>query len=519
MKVSKFYFPLLAAAMLASCSSENDPVNKDVENGNGELRYLAVNICNPAGATRADEFKDGEDAESAVNNALFVIADNSGIVKAAVTSDDLTKIGSDAAHTIEYIAKAVLVVNDVDDRTPYYQMVTIVNYTDDMKNLVLNSDGTVKQNVNISTFTGACDAYGQDKGFIMTNSVYTDNKGAQKIPVEQFRHTDKEAIGAPVNVYVERVVAKVKTSAIGKNNGASKPLGTATTDTKFTISVDGIDLSFTANKSNLIKSIDGYSSNEWEWSKADYHRSYWATNTSEDIKIKSWNELSAAKTDASEKYIQENTLGTWVNGNDNQKTSTYVMVAATLKKGNEEINALVALDGLYYLEDDGKVAVANKAFRAEGDDNVKTTEGKQLEAAHLEFVTSATEKKAAGDNIKAYQTYAKLSKAGETAVGEANVAKANKALQKITVKYWNGGKCYYFKQIQHNETPLLYGVVRNHVYDLSLDAIGGLGTPVVDPTDPIIPEIPDDDPTKWYLSARVNVLQWRIVPTQKITWE
>lgn len=54
------------------------------------------------------------------------------------------------------------------------------------------------------------------------------------------------------------------------------------------------------------------------------------------------------------------------------------------------------------------------------------------------------------------------------------------------------------------------GVIRNHVYDLTLNSISGVGTPVFDPNDVIIPETPDEE-TLWYLGAEVNVLKWRIV--------
>ena len=57
--------------------------------------------------------------------------------------------------------------------------------------------------------------------------------------------------------------------------------------------------------------------------------------------------------------------------------------------------------------------------------------------------------------------------------------------------------------------PGEYGVVRNHVYKTSVTKVVGLGTPVFDPTLPIIPELPAEKYS--YIAARINILSWHIV--------
>lgn len=96
----------------------------------------------------------------------------------------------------------------------------------------------------------------------------------------------------------------------------------------------------------------------------------------------------------------------------------------------------------------------------------------------------------------------------------------NEELARYSAKIWNEGKTYYYLDIRHlanpeapamqNEsTPGWFGVVRNHIYKVNLTGIFGLGTPVFDPDEIIIPEKPEEKDV--YLAAEINILSWRIV--------
>lgn len=73
------------------------------------------------------------------------------------------------------------------------------------------------------------------------------------------------------------------------------------------------------------------------------------------------------------------------------------------------------------------------------------------------------------------------------------------------------GLLYYCVPVEHlvtkGSTPEvgMYGMVRNHWYDITLDAIKGLGTGIYDPTEPIVP---GDKTPDWYLAAKINVNAW-----------
>ncbi len=90
------------------------------------------------------------------------------------------------------------------------------------------------------------------------------------------------------------------------------------------------------------------------------------------------------------------------------------------------------------------------------------------------------------------------------------------------IQYWKNGQTYFYVPIRHQgftglsgqgtgAPTYLNGVVRNHEYKVSISQVWGLGTPVINPNDPIDPERPDNAP-KSYMTAKINVLKWRVVP-------
>lgn len=75
---------------------------------------------------------------------------------------------------------------------------------------------------------------------------------------------------------------------------------------------------------------------------------------------------------------------------------------------------------------------------------------------------------------------------------------------------WVNGMCYYYVDIEHDGTDdYAVGVVRNNMYNITLGSLKGLGTPVYDPNEFIIPTKPEDK--SWYFAAQINILKWRII--------
>ena len=122
---------------------------------------------------------------------------------------------------------------------------------------------------------------------------------------------------------------------------------------------------------------------------------------------------------------------------------------------------------------------------------------------------------------------------GYTRIKEGNLNLVNTVLwQQSGVAYaYTKGKCYYSIPIWHLgmtentvEKPLKdgaivwdklrvgdLGLVRNHVYNLEVDAITGLATGINDLNNPIVPPMDQDE---YWIKYQINILNWRIVPTQ-----
>lgn len=86
-------------------------------------------------------------------------------------------------------------------------------------------------------------------------------------------------------------------------------------------------------------------------------------------------------------------------------------------------------------------------------------------------------------------------------------------------QYWNG-MGYYIVNISNQlratkqGNAMMYGVVRNTIYDYEVQAFYGLGTPVPTPDKPTEVENPEEGET--YVAARLNILNWRLVANKVI---
>ena len=79
---------------------------------------------------------------------------------------------------------------------------------------------------------------------------------------------------------------------------------------------------------------------------------------------------------------------------------------------------------------------------------------------------------------------------------------------------YSNGYTYYYTDIQHlkSATATTYGIVRNHIYEVNIKSITGLGTPVGNETSTIyVPVTPTEEDIKTYLAAEINILSWKLI--------
>lgn len=544
------FLPILATLMLAGCSTDDDLTTGGNEN-EGKTGYIAVNIVQPktimGRVATTNDFKDGSEVENYAQTGLFFIfsADGNTMIGDPQTlSLTGNTSGSNINPAVERIYNAVLVVDGKEEAnkpTANLQIVCVLNAPSGLESVTKLSE--LRQKIeNYDAHT--------EGTFIMTNSVYKDGDkevlGAT-VDEKNIAQSADEALANPVQIYVERVVAKIRAVAKLKsdgefdNQGAEINMGNDTKQLK--INITGIEIANIAKTSYLFKNIDGITY-DWAWD-VNNKRSYWeiVPTTEQDLgyKNQSYNDIvnnspkegengafDITKVTNYVEYIQPNT--------SNQKTA--VLVTAELQDMEGKPYDFVYLRGGYFTPNDALTLIAERAakegyWKKTGDSPVKYS---QLSSEDFEWEDIH-------DNpsltwLKSYEVVAKVKsnitdlykydKNNNKYVKQNDVTAINTWLagsaddHSNVARYYKDGKCYYFVNI--DQTPVaesngftqtepaakFEGVVRNHIYDLTLNSIKGIGTPVFDPMDVIIPERPDDE-NLYYLAAQINVLAWRLV--------
>ena len=311
--------------MLGACSSSDD-LKDGGATANVGKSYIAVNIksVGTAGAgTRADgdnpqgggTYEDGTENEGAISKVRFFFFNSDGsayIMKNKNVNylellDASVSSAGDAGHlqTIEGKTTAMLVIEGETKTAPAY-MVAVVNPQTLSKledkayrESQLRDAFTDNSFVKITTDGTGNKQYGD---FVMSNSVYAEN-GARVCASSVYGHvegTSDAATKNPVDIYVERVVAKATTNvntdkgweqiASGADNGKYKiKVGKINIDAEHEKDVyavvQGWGLADENGTAELEKQID-VTSNNWTsailgidpWTSPDYHRCFWPSS-------------------------------------------------------------------------------------------------------------------------------------------------------------------------------------------------------------------------------------------------
>lgn len=537
------FFPILATLMLAGCSTDDDLTTGGNEN-EGKTGYIAVNIVQPktimGRAVTADDFENGSETENYAQTGLFFIFSADGTMIGEPQTLALTaQEGTGTPPEVERIYNAVLVVDgkeEADKPTANLQIVC-----------VLNAPSGLTDATTLSALKEKIDNYDAhtEGTFIMTNSVYkNDDKEVLGATVteDNIAKSADAALANPVQIYVERVVAKIRANSgtTFTNDGASPTIDGK--EKKLTIQITGIEIANIADRSYLFKNINEIPY-DWAWD-VNNKRSYWeivpTTEQGLGYNNQSYNDIvsNSPKGDENDafditkvtnyvEYIQPNT--------SDQKTA--VLVTAKLLDEDNNPFSFVYLRGGYFTPDKALALiaqhVANKGYWKKNGNKYE-----QLSTEDFEWVNMYDEGGKSYTWLERYEVVAQVKsdvtnlykKKGDDYISLTDATDINGLLagtekeHPYVARYYKDGKCYYFVNIDQtsvansmlaegsaaNAAHTYDGVVRNHIYDLTLNSIKGIGTPVFDPMDVIIPERPDDE-NLYYLAAQINVLAWRLV--------
>ena len=564
MKIFKFFPLACAALMMSACSSDNDIEGGATKPGS-DPQYLAVNIVNVGTTpTRAGDYENGTTEESKIKKVRFYFFNGDGspyLIKnpnvtgvtgggnvnylEATPGDDTTTPGSSA--NVEKITQTVLVINGEQNAAPAAIMAVVNPET--VEPATLKNGATMRLSELRSTAVGS-KFYNKDASsgkvsdFVMSNSVYI-NAGedvCSSLVAGHLTTSEKTAMENPVDLYVERVVAKV-TADVDKDafkvgdgsNWETTKYGTTTAVGKYGdydvyAVIEGWGLAEENGKAEVEKQVD----KSWTdgtlgigtWNTYDYHRSFWersvAFNTGVDgnrpVNHK-YEEFKAKMKD--ELYTLPNTPIDKVT-NLNTNNLTKLLVAATLRYKDAENNwhnaEICRYNGMNFLGIDNLKKHVASTFSQyyTSTDNTHYT---QLSGSDIDFkdpdatmVQYRVTPTLAADPEGVTKKYYTKNPGTTSDFTEVNKSTVLAAIEASKAEVRKDGKAYYFVPIKHlGKAGELgeYGVVRNHFYKITLTGIKGFGTPVYNPELVIDPTVPTYDNT--YLAARVQVLQWRVV--------
>lgn len=398
-------------------------------------------------------------------------------------------------------------------------------------------------------------------GFLMMNAPLSNVKGGETSPtgaeISVASKIDKDHIYATealakanssATIYVERALAKVDVTA-------SKPTGNLDDAPTVPYSVEGWVLDNTNKKTYYLRNT----SNSSEWlslkttstvptkpyrfvgdnpmeSSVQLYRTYWAkdpnydakpTDLSTDFNTIGNSAPAALKSLSDHDYCLENTFTV---GQQNQDVTTRVIVAAKIGSGSTFY--VVNDNEKNLLNADGMKEAVKSAFLNNTDVQawIKTglKAGETIDENDLDVTVAST----AGNNVPTVSVNAKGNAKYTTGKAPTVNADITNIMKTIKVATYENGISYYPVRIKHFgdeltpwknlETPLptvsdgayptanqaanylgRYGVLRNNWYNIDVQGIKKLGSPVV-------PEVTGDtdDELAAYISVKINVLSW-----------
>ena len=309
--MKKYLLIAIAAFGFAACADNIDGPNAPIHNGELEESYIAINLMAADNDTRAvtndeygnaDEYgyEDGTALERKINSAYFFFFDaegkafnvtahsDGGANAPGGTKNHLSLTIGDTTDkddpNVSDIKNAVLVLNTYKGVYPS-QIVAVINWAPENKAYSL-------ADIHSELATLGNDA----NGYVMSNSVYMDSAGkmvdAVPLTAANIKTTAEKATENPIDIYVERIAAKVvltasegdvvdgaiyfdtqqKSSAIG-----STP-HTSLNNVDVYVKLHGWELYNDYATSNLLKNIANWdvATLGLTWNDIPYFRCYWA---------------------------------------------------------------------------------------------------------------------------------------------------------------------------------------------------------------------------------------------------
>ena len=537
-----FIWAFVALAFAACSNPDMNGNDAPVHSGEIETSYIAINLS-ASDITRAQEgYDDGTPAERAVHHADFFFFDGEGNAF-NVTGNPATKPGGGVNHLhvaditfnadskedddISDSSKPVLLLETYKGEYPS-QIVAVLNWSPEPETAYSLQD--LKD--AIVGLYGSADAEGY---FIMSNAVYaqgTTEVYATPLTIDNIQSDEEKAADHPVTIYVERVAAKVTVNAnaqydLNKEVNYTPLSGSTTVPGGAYAKILDWDLYRDNTQSKLLKNIDAdWTTDEigFSWNEAPWYRSFWAASLDAPTNDAVYGTSPFAVNATT--YIGENTT------TDNTK----VVIRAQLVNGAGNPLEIAVWNNVEYIDEVNNESERAKSVRIAVANTLKNTyyaksgnDYASIAPEDLQCVAGGTPEAPA--DVKANEVYFQLSNVGKAKEwhklvngefvpvanntnDDPNSTNAmNNALKSVpsAVLYTNG-ETFYYVDIKHLGAAgklAEFGIVRNHAYNITINSIKGYGSPVY--IGNAFLEYPETPEQNTYVSAKINILSWRLV--------
>ena len=409
--------------------------------------------------------------------------------------------------------------------------------------------------------------------FIMSNAVYAKEGTpatavyATPLTAENIFTDEVNATANPVTIFVERAAAKVTVTTTGGKTvfDLNKPVTLGSSTTPVYAKIVGWELYNDYQQSYLVKNIDPEWTNAdlgFTWNDSPWYRCYWAISQTASFPENTFKyEYPMAADGHASVYgygfgtAADVTSGTYAantytycgeNTDRDAADRTKIILKAQLQDNNEEPVELARWYTTEYLgEENLRTAVANTLkytlYYKESENNYIRLKPSDLQCVSPEYNADGEIINGAPATIGSYEVFFQLTNDAAKKTWYRNVsgvmtqmtadaaedpygAKATNAYLAEEVKpaiLYKSGQTYYYIDIKHlgngadSNDEGDYGIVRNHIYAININSIGGYGSPIYMGTSSIItppeyPVDPDDEETS-YVAAEVRILSWRLV--------
>ena len=583
--MKKYLFIVLAALGFAACEEKigDQPHSGEVEQSYIAVSLSASDLTTRANDGVYQEGIEAERAVETAY--FFFFKDNGDPFPVNVTEGSADKPSSEAnaknylnasltttgenMNNVSDIKNVVLLLSSYEGEFPK-QIVAVLNWVPTNNTYTLN-------NLKESLTDVRNNSEGNIKGkFVMSNAVYAKDGNAvyaTPLTADNIFTDEVNAKANPVTIYVERAAAKVTVTTTNGETifNLNKPVVIGENSTDVYANILGWELYNDYQQSYLIKNIDPtWTDNAlgFTWNDSPWYRCYWASSQTTEFTNNSFSYMYDATQDGhntiygygignasninSGTYADKTYTYCGENTGREAKDRTKIILKAQLQKGNGDHVELARWYTTEYLGEEAlRTAVANTLkytlYYKSGDDYIGLRP-EDLQCVSPEYDQNGNISNGAPSGIKPYQVFFQLSTTAETKTWYKNES-GNKTLmsndsttdpygktatnnylsENVTpAELYKSGQTYYYIDIQHlgntNDATTQtgeYGIVRNHIYSININGIGGYGSPIYIGTSNIVtpPEYPYDPGIggggdESYVSAEVQVLSWRLVSQQ-----